>query len=155
MGETGSNWDEQEGYSFVHEEGDVDISPDTEETDSDPVVRNSLDIERMHHSFPETHDYLKQSLQDIDFITDRIRAMETEDDTSEKQVTIKRREKQRPNPTIDEQQLASNRAFKKRRIKTRAINRVKDHMREKGYSESFLDEHQDYIEEKVEDLLGL
>lgn len=156
MAETRSDWDEEQGYSFTHEEGDVDVSPNEETTESDPVVRDSLEVERMHPSFPDTHDYLKDSLQDIDFITDQIRSMEsTERNEPDEQVRFERRQKKRPNPSIEEDQLASNREFKKRRIKNRAMRRVKEHMRKKGYSESYLSKHQDYIEEQVESLLGL
>lgn len=154
MAETGSQWDQEDGYDFLHEEGDVDVAPEHDETDSDPVVRNSLDIEKMHHSFPETHDYLQQSLQDIDFITDRIRSMQSDEhEEPDEQVQFKRRRKKRPNPTIEEDQLSSNKEFKERRIKRRAMRRIKDKLRKKGYSEKFIAEHRDYIQDRVEEFL--
>ncbi len=122
-----------------------------------PVIREDMDFDRMHPDFPDIHDYLQDSLNDIDFMAKRIKAMrrENERDDDEQRVTIRKRP-QHENENrgrVEPEEIEQSREFKKRRIRNQAIGKVIRHLKEEGYSQEFIRENRDVIRKKVDSFL--
>ncbi|MDY6777982.1 MAG: hypothetical protein SVU32_04900 [Candidatus Nanohaloarchaea archaeon] len=131
----------------------VPIPTDAEVSSPEPVLRENLDIEKMHHRFPEKYDYLQDTLKHLDVIEKKVGSMKTrQPDRSEEQVTIRQRRRE-PERTVTASETGSNREFERRRLKRQAIQKVKGHLLSRGFSDEFIREHEDVIEEKIEDFL--
>jgi len=147
------SWDADEGYSYggrkrvrlpsaeqkhqEHATGD----------DSSPII-GGPDAGRMHPAFPETHDYLKESLQDLDLVSKEIWALREDDDRSRKTHVTFDRTDEKPQHTISEQDT-DTRSFRARRIRNRAYRMVREKLLAEGYSEDWILEHRSIIREQV------
>jgi len=111
----------------------------------------------MHPEFPWTHNYLRGSLQDIDYIGEEIKAMKASDrgdrPSRDEPVDIERQTKP-SKKGLSKKQLDENQEFRKRRLRNRAIRMVEEDMRSKGYTDKFIREHRDLVKEKVEAFLS-
>ncbi|MDY6789046.1 MAG: hypothetical protein SVV03_03720 [Candidatus Nanohaloarchaea archaeon] len=113
------------------------------------VIRKDLKFPKMHPDFPDTHNYLKQSLKYLDRIQKDINSLGKKD---EEQVTFRRAER-RGGQGISASQLEDSSEYRRRRIINRAINLVKQDLRNKGYSNQFIWDHHRLIEKKVKEFL--
>lgn len=151
-------WDEEKGYDFDPEHERVPLFPD--ETDKSgkssgkPVVRRDMDVEKMHHDFPETHSYLQESLHDIDFIDKTVKSISGPEKRRERDERVNiRRSESRPRKEVGREQLNRNSEFTRRRMRNRAVRRIEEDLRSRGYSDEFIEDNRELIEEKVERFL--
>lgn len=149
-------WKEGE-YHFQSDREGIPLESESSEENikGEPVVKESHDFDRMHPDFPETHGYLKKSLSDLDFTSDRIRSMKSEkaeEEQRDKPVDIKRR-REPVDHEVSIESLRTSPEFKRRKIINKARVLVKRSLLSKGYSKEFIREHKDMIDRKVEEFL--
>lgn len=127
------------------------IRPTTESSiDSGrPVIREEMEFDKMHPSFPDKHGYLKSSLKDLDEVNKKVGSLKEEDS---EQVVIQEQE-QEPDETVSKDELDSYDEFKKRRIRNKAIKKVEENLRSEGVSEDFIRDNRDEIESRVDEYL--
>ncbi len=129
-------------------ESDTDV-----DTDSAVVRKEKRKKSKLHPSFLETHSYLRNSLKHLDEIDRNLREMRGGKVRDEEDVVI-RRSITPKRDSVSSRELTDSKEYKKRRIKNKAINKVKQDLRRKGYSNQFLWDHHEVIEKKVEEFLS-
>lgn len=144
MTDRSGEWDAERGYRFNPDKDRVPI-PDNEETftTSGEPIHN----ERSENDSPAP-------TRDVNALGRRIAALQNEpQNRQEEQVTIEPRRRQSDN-TITSDETDTNTAFRRRRLRNRAIRKVKDHLRSRGYSDEFVQENEQLIREKVNNFLA-
>lgn len=148
------SWDEDEGYSYGGRKRVKLPSAERKrreraaKAEGSPLI-GGPDEGRMHPDFPETHDYLKDSLQDLDLVSKEIWALREEDDQSRKTHVTFDRAEDAPQHTISEQDT-DTRSFRARRLRNRAYRIVREKLLAEGYSEEWIAEHRATIRDRVD-----
>ncbi len=123
---------------------------------SEPVVKKDHNFDRMHHDFLDTHDYLKESISDLDFMKDRLRSLRVEREERremrEEPVDIERR-RYTVDSEVNIDEMNKSKEFKRRKIINKAVILVKRRLVRKGLSRDFVNENSDMIREKIEGFL--
>lgn len=155
--EDGGSWDEDEGYSY-HERQRIKLPSATDrDHEGDDVTRGTEpliggpDTGRMHPAFPEVHDYLQDSLKDLDLVSQDIWALKSpeEDDTpDDAQVTVQPAS-ETPQRTITEDQTDSD-TFREQRLRREAYRLVQRKLKAAGKSDDWIKEHRALIRERVD-----
>ncbi|MCJ7450757.1 MAG: hypothetical protein MUP58_03390 [Candidatus Nanohaloarchaeota archaeon QJJ-9] len=140
---------ESDDGSSGEEKASIRLGGEVSIDSGEPVVRDEMDIDKLHPSFPEKHGYLKDSLKDLDEVNKQLDSLKEE---GSEEVLI-REEDEEPPDSVSEEELDSYDEFKRRRIRNRAIKKVKELLREKDMSEESIRNNRDAIESKVDDYL--
>ncbi len=131
----------------------------------DPVLKDDLKFDKMHHDFLETHDYLKKSISDLDFLRDRIKSIREEDSSIKEKADNEAEEEfyefnRDHSEGYEEVDQGSSRnsfrdspEFKRRKIINKAKVLVKRHLLSKGFSREELRKVSHIIDERVEEFL--
>lgn len=140
MTNASGEWDEESGYRFNPDKERVPLPGKDEEPQKggEPV-----------HNHPEDADSMDRSAEEVQMIGQRVSAMKAEnDDERDERVDISRSSGSSQRG-ITSEQTRDNPEFRRRRLRNRAVRRVKDHLRERGYSDEFIQENEDIIRRKV------
>ncbi len=123
---------------------------------SEPIVKKDHYFDRMHKDFLDTHDYLRDSISDIDFMKDRLKALRVEreekEEMREEPVDIKRR-RFGVESEVNIEEMSKSKEFKRRKIINKAVILVKRKLVRKGLSRDYVNDNSDIIREKVEEFL--
>lgn len=145
------SWDADEGYSYGGRKR-VKL-PSAEEkhrerTQGRPLI-GGPDEGRMHPEFPDTHDYLKDSLQDLDLVSKEIWALQEDEDTERHTHVTFDRTEDPPQHTISEQDTDTE-AFRERRLRNRAYRIVREKLLAEGHSREWIADHRALVRERVD-----
>lgn len=145
MSSRSGEWDEESGYRFNPEKDRVPLPGKDERPDKggEPV-----------HNVPEEEDDVDRSVEEVQMIGQRVSAMkEDQGDDRDERVDIER-SRDGAERGITSDQTRDNPEFRRRRLRNRAVRKVKDHLRERGYSDAFIRENEAVIRQKVIDFLS-
>lgn len=145
MANRSGKWDEEGGYSFNPDKDRMPLPEDDEDIDTGG--------EPVHNTPEDDQGSLDRSVEDVRMIGGRIEAMKKDAPDRDERVDISRRS-DGPQRGITSTDTSENPEFQRRRIKNRAVAKVKAHMRSKGYSDAFIRENEGLIRQKVESFLS-
>jgi len=144
MTNASGEWDEKSGYRFNPDKERIPLPGKDEEPEKDgePV-----------HNRPDDADTMEKSVDEVHMIGQRVSAMKTnETDDRDEQVDISRNDSSSQRG-ITSEQTRDNPAFRRRRLRNRAVKKVEDHLRERGYSDAFIQENRAVIRQKILEFL--
>lgn len=142
------------GKGSEREKVPIQEKEDRKVFDSEPVLKEDHDFDRMHHKFVDTHGYLKDSLSDLDFMRKRIKALKAEENRKEREEFVDFHERRsRLDSDVNIKEMSKSKRFKKRKLINKAVILVKRKLESKGYSREFINDSSDVIKEKIEEFL--
>jgi len=97
--------------------------------------------------------FLNELDEDINFMRNQIKAMKVANERRKQREWVEFQKRQEVEKKVDHHHQKRGREFKRNMIFKRAVSKVRSHLRSRGYSDEFLQEHEDLLEKKVEDFL--
>lgn len=97
--------------------------------------------------------FLNELDEDINFMRNQIKAMKVANERRKKKEWVEFQKRQEVEKKVEHHHQKRGLEFKRNMVFKRAVSKVRSHLRSRGYSEEFLREHEDLVEEKVEEFL--
>jgi len=147
----------EEEYHFKSERKGVPVEGEVDEKrsmESEPVIKDDMEFDRMHPDFPKTHGYLRKSLSDIEFLKDKIKSMKVDRDRKDEEEPVDIRRKSGVDHEVRIDELKDSSEFRRRKILNKAKILVKRDLMSKGYSREFLRSHDEIIDRKVREFMS-
>ncbi len=145
MTNASGEWDEDAGYRFNPDKERVPLPGKDEEPEKGgkPV-----------HNDPGDADSMDRSVEEVQMIGQRVSAMKTDRDEDRHERVDISRSTDSSQRGITSDQTRDNPEFRRRRIRNSAVRKVKEHLRERGYSDAFIQENEAMIRQKVLEFLS-